>query len=572
MSEARSKQANFYVGIDLGTTNSVAAIGLIDVFTGYVRPDAVPVLTNTFPQLIVPSVVMYPPQGVPVVGCRAKDALKQIQPQGVNIIRSVKLQMGRARVSGLEDISPVQVSADILRKLKFGVEQRIRHQVIDVVVGVPACFDSDMCAATVSAAYEAGFQNVQLTVEPKAALLDFIYEQSPLAREARSLDLSEPRVAAIVDIGGGTTDVSIVQFYESEREINGRRVPMIHYSELGLSRFTRLAGDNFDRLVADYLAEQFRTQTGIRIDDLSEEDRRFANSRVLEYAESAKQRLTSEVDSLMAYAGLTLQQAMHQAAVEVPMPFLVGSHSAQVQISYSQFAERVATVLGHIAGHEVSLSDLDNPDIMKQVDYTEECSNMILPILDALNKARQKVGSIPKIDAVLVNGGMAKVHLVRQRLANFFGVDSVIEVPSPDLSVARGAVIQHYNTVHGLDEARYILPEAITLQYGDITAPNYDVIFEAGTEYPTKEPRLIDYFAIPRDRCPYFDLNLFRGYPTPTGQLAIHRIDFRQGRQPNRGERVVFEMGIDGNRRIGIKAWLLSEPNRVYPIEVKLHG
>jgi molecular chaperone DnaK (HSP70) len=508
---------------------------------------------------------MYRPKGHPVVGFAAKESLKQPQPPGGCIIRSVKLDMDKAWVPGFEEmIRPVSVSADILKKLKSGIEHTIKHTVIDIVIGVPACFTPDMCTATESAAREAGFQNVQLTVEPKLALLDFIYEQNRLAPEARVLDLSKPCVAAIVDIGGGTTDVSIVQFHESEREVAGKRVPVIYYTELGLSRFTRLAGDNFDALVADYLAEQFWRQTGIRIDAISPEaERRFARNRILELAEVAKQRLSREVEDLMTFSDLNLEQAMQQATIEVVMPFIVGPHSAQIQFTYPQFAEIVAPLMGH----GLTPSDLGNPEVMKQAD-SEECTSIILPILNALNKARKEVGSTPKISAVLVNGGMAKVHVIRQRLAEFFGVnvDSIIEVPSPDLSVARGAVLQHYNTAHDLDEARYVLPEAICLQH----ASGFDLLFEAGTKYPIKEPKRIDYFAIPRDRCPHFDFFLYRGYPNPVGQLAVHRVDFRQGRLPNRGERVVFEMTIDANRNIQVKAWLKDEPNRIYPIEIRL--
>ncbi len=569
MSVTRSKQSNYYVGIDLGTTNSVAAIGVIDGSTGYVRPEVVNALTGAYLQTIVPSVVQYRPKGtVPIVGFAAKEELATPQPPGVCIVRSVKLHMGKAEVPDLEKtISPVQVSADILKTLKFAVEKKTGTEVIDVVIGYPASFDPNMCAATVSAGREAGFRNVQLVVEPKAALLDFTYEQSSLVREARVLDLSEPRIAAIVDIGGGTTDVSIVQFYESERELNGRKVPMVHYSELGLSRFTKLAGDNFDKLVADYLVERFQKETGIKVNDLLEADRRWANRRILQYAETAKQLLTSEVNNLMAIDQVSLEEAIRKVTpIDMAMTFVAGSHSAQVQLSYSVFSDIVSPLLGY----GLSMSDLDNHEVMKLADYKEDCTNIILPILDALRKAKKYLGSTPKIDTVLVNGGMAKVHLVQQRLSDFFGVDEVIEVPSPDLSVARGAVIQHYNTVHGLDEARYILPEAVTLQYSGTSGPQYDVIFEAGTEYPTTQPRRIEHFAIPQDKCPHFDLNLYRGYPTPTGQLAVHRVHFNQGRLPNKGERVVFEIAIDNNRRINIKSWLQNEPHRVFPIEVKL--
>jgi molecular chaperone HscA len=269
-------QRRVAIGIDLGTTHSLVAA---------VRSGSVDVLADVDGQVLLPSAVRYSPQQAPVVG---QSALQHAALDPTNTIMSVKRLMGRgiadagqhaghyrlvadpqggmvriATTAG--DISPVQVSAEILRVLRERAEQHFGLGAADrlagAVITVPAYFDDAQRQATKDAAMLAGLDVLRLINEPTAAAL------------AYGLDAGAEGVYAIFDLGGGTFDMSILRLSRGVFEV------------VATGGDTTLGGDDFDQRLADYWLAEWHLQSS----DLSATEKR----RLSSLARSMKEQLTN---------------------------------------------------------------------------------------------------------------------------------------------------------------------------------------------------------------------------------------------------------------------------------------
>ncbi|MFU2075531.1 Fe-S protein assembly chaperone HscA [Gallibacterium anatis] len=240
---AAPHQTRLAVGIDLGTTNSLVAT---------VRSGKADILLDEKERALIPSVVYYGAEQ-PMVGYEAKANAGQ-DPH--NTIISVKRLIGRslsdvqsrypnlpyrfqASENGLPMIvtqqgvrSPIEVSADILRRLSSLAEKRLAGELVGCVITVPAYFDDAQRQGTKDAARLAGLNVLRLLNEPTAAAI------------AYGLDSGQEGVIAVYDLGGGTFDISILRLSRGVFEV------------LATGGDTALGGDDFDHLLADYLAQQ----------------------------------------------------------------------------------------------------------------------------------------------------------------------------------------------------------------------------------------------------------------------------------------------------------------------------
>jgi molecular chaperone HscA len=239
------------VGIDLGTTNSVVAIS---------RKSKPEVLRDEKGSGLVPSVVAYPPDRPPVVGLAARAMLLE-QPE--QVVSSIKRLMGRGPADvktlagtlpyeldtdaaggmvrlkvGARRLTPVEVSADILRALKARAEAKLGGSVARAVVTVPAYFDDSARAATKDAARLAGLEVLRLVNEPTAAAL------------AYGLDKDSEGVYAVYDLGGGTFDISILRLEKGVFQV------------LATGGDSALGGDDFDHALAEEFIRQRHAAIG----------------------------------------------------------------------------------------------------------------------------------------------------------------------------------------------------------------------------------------------------------------------------------------------------------------------
>ena len=369
------------IGIDLGTTNSVAA-----VMSGG-EPVVIPSAEG---ERLVPSVVAMNKNNERLVGRVARN---QAITNPQNTIFSVKRFMGRkaddpevertkkrvpygvaeaangdVRVQlGGKEYSPPEVSAMILAKIKADAESYLGEPITQAVITVPAYFNDAQRNATKDAGKIAGLEVLRIINEPTASSL------------AYGLDKKKNEVIAVYDLGGGTFDVSILDVGDGVFQVRST------------SGDTFLGGDDFDLRLMDYLIEQFKKDNGI---DLHND--RQALQRLKEAAEKAKIELSTTMQT------------------EINLPYLTADASGPKHLVMTLSRAKL----------EQLTADL--------VDRT------IAPVKQALSDAGLNASDIHEV--VLV-GGMTRMPAIQDRVRAFFGKDPHKGV-NPDEVVAVGAAIQ----------------------------------------------------------------------------------------------------------------------------------
>ncbi|MCI7213235.1 MAG: Hsp70 family protein, partial [Bacillales bacterium] len=247
------------VGIDLGTTNSVISYMQAD---GKVKVIPNPEGTNT-----TPSVVAFKSSGEEIVG----NAAKRQAITNPDTVSSAKRKMGTAdkfHISCInKDFTPQEISAKVLSYMKSYAEKNLGQPVKKAVITVPAYFNDAQRQATKDAGTIAGLEVVRIINEPTAACL------------AYGLDTNKSEKVMVFDLGGGTLDVSILDIGEGTFQV------------LSTNGDTRLGGDDWDHVVADWIQAQIKIETGADLTD------KMARQRFLDAAEKAKIELSSSLET-----------------------------------------------------------------------------------------------------------------------------------------------------------------------------------------------------------------------------------------------------------------------------------
>jgi len=367
------------VGIDLGTTNSCVAI---------MEGGQPKVISNPDGARTTPSVVAFTDKGEILVGAAAK---RQAITNPRNTIYSIKRFMGRRHsevaqeekmvpyevTGGAEELvrvkaqgkeyTPPEISAMILRYLKEAVESYLGEDVTKAVITVPAYFNDSQRQATKDAGTIAGLEVLRIINEPTAASL------------AYGLDKKSNEKIAVFDLGGGTFDISILEVGEGVFEV------------LSTNGDTHLGGDNYDQVLIDHIAEQFKKESGIDI-----RDDQMALQRLKEAAEKAK----CELSSLMQ--------------TDVNLPFITADASGPKHLQMSITRAKFEELTEHL---------------------TERTRG---PVMQALEDAKLSPGDI---DEVILVGGQTRMPAVQNIVKEIFGKEPHKGV-NPDEVVAVGAAIQ----------------------------------------------------------------------------------------------------------------------------------
>jgi molecular chaperone DnaK len=279
------------IGIDLGTTNSVVAV---------MEGGEPTVITNPEGSRLTPSIVAFTKAGERLVGQVAK---RQAVTNPENTIFSIKRFMGRkfdevseemkmvpyrvvresngdVRIATLgKEMSPPEISAMILQKLRQAAEEYLGQPVTKAVITVPAYFNDAQRQATKDAGQIAGLEVMRIVNEPTAAAL------------AYGLDRKKDETIAVYDFGGGTFDISILEVGEGVVEVKATNGD------------THLGGDNLDQRIIEWINEEFRKSDTI---DLSKD--RMALQRLKEAAEKAKMELSSVMETDISLPFITADQ------------------------------------------------------------------------------------------------------------------------------------------------------------------------------------------------------------------------------------------------------------------------
>ena len=404
---SRSDQPNYYIGIDLGTTNSVMGWGTLNPQTNHLETKVVEIdmmieRGGRGKRDLLPSCVYFQEEGPPIVGEYAKTMIGRVN----SVVKSIKSEMGRKQFDfDGNTYDPAVISSQILKHLAASAQSFFSFIPDDVVITVPASFDSDMREATIEAAKLAGFRTQEddgsprdiLLDEPRAALYDFVNRQNKREIPETLIDFHKPQTILVFDLGGGTLDVSLHNVSYQQEQYT------LDIEDLAISRYTQIGGDDFDQKLADRF---FDAYTDRLPDNLKDDEINMLKSTFREYAEQAKIDLSSEIENgkLMGYFA---PESVEVAIIQVPFENRVFEYD----LTLSEYEE----IVGALLASDITL------DAVNQLDTLTTCDNIVYPILDVIRKADQKIGRAPSIDAVLLNGGMTKFYIIQKRLETLFG-------------------------------------------------------------------------------------------------------------------------------------------------------
>ena len=369
------------IGIDLGTTNSCVAV---------MEGGEPVVIANAEGSRTTPSMVAFTESGERLVGQHAK---RQAVTNPENTLYAIKRLIGRKydtdavrkdiEISPFKIIkadngdawvevrgkkhSPPEISAMVLAKMKQTAEDYLGEEVTDAVITVPAYFNDSQRQATKDAGKISGLNVLRIINEPTAAAL------------AYGLDKKKEEKVAVFDLGGGTFDISILELGDGVFEVKSTNGD------------TFLGGEDFDQLIIDYIADEFKKEQGI---DLRKD--KMALQRLKEGAEKAKCELSSSMET------------------DINLPFITADASGPKHLNLRLTRAKLESI----------------------------CSGLLNKLVEPCKTALKDAGlSASEIDEVILVGGMTRMPAVQKRVQEIFG-----KVPSkgvnPDEVVAIGAAIQ----------------------------------------------------------------------------------------------------------------------------------
>ncbi len=421
------------IGIDLGTTNSCVAV---------LDGDTTKVIENAEGDRTTPSIIGYTDDNEVLVGQSAK---RQAVTNPTNTVFAVKRLIGRKFKDDVvqkdismvpytiveadngdawveakgEKMAPPQVSAQVLMKMKKTAEEFLGEEVTEAVVTVPAYFNDSQRQATKDAGKIAGLDVKRIINEPTAAAL------------AYGMDKAQgDKTIAVYDLGGGTFDISVIEIAEVDGEHQ--------FEVLSTNGDTFLGGEDFDLRLIEYLADEFKKESGI---DLHNDP--LALQRLKEAAEKAKIELSSS------------QQT------EVNLPYITADASGPKHLVVKLSRAKLESLVEDLV------------------------SRSLEPMKIALQDADL---SPSEIDDVILVGGQTRMPLVQSKVAEFFGKEARRDV-NPDEAVAMGAALQ--GAVLSGDVKDVLLLDVTPLTLGIETMGGVATpLIEKNTTIPTKKSQI----------------------------------------------------------------------------------
>ena len=484
------------IGIDLGTTNSCVAI---------MDGDKVKVIENAEGDRTTPSIIAYTEDGETLVGQSAK---RQAVTNPANTLFAIKRLIGRrfeddvvqkdikmvpykitkadngdawVEVKG-KKMAPPQVSAEVLKKMKKTAEEYLGEKVTEAVITVPAYFNDSQRQATKDAGKIAGLEVKRIINEPTAAALAYGLDKK-----------SGDRTVAVYDLGGGTFDLSIIEIADVDGEHQ--------FEVLATNGDTFLGGEDFDLKVIEYLADQFKKDSGI---DLRGDS--LAMQRLKEAAEKAKIELSSS------------QQT------DVNLPYITADASGPKHLNVKLTRAKLESLVEDLVQRSLE------------------------PCKVALKDAGM---SASEIDEVILVGGQTRMPLVQQKVKEFFGKEPRKDV-NPDEAVAMGAAIQAAVLSGDVKDVLLLDVTPLTLgieTMGGVATP----LIEKNTTIPTKKSQI---FSTAEDNQTAVTIHVVQGERKQASQnKSLGRFDLADIPPAPRGvPQIEVTFDIDANGILNVSA------------------
>ena len=433
------------IGIDLGTTNSCVAV---------MEGNEPVVIPNDEGRRTTPSIVAFLDNGERKIGDPAK---RQAITNPTKTIASIKRFMGTrfsevaeeagrmpykvikgdndtVRVEiGDRKYTPQEISAMVLQKMKKTAEDFLGQEVTEAVITVPAYFNDSARQATKEAGEIAGLTVKRIINEPTAAALSYGLDKQ-----------GKDSTIAVFDLGGGTFDISILDLGDGIFEVKSTNGD------------THLGGDDFDRVIIDYLAETFKKQENI---DLTKDP--MALQRLKEASEKAKIELSSSSET------------------EINLPYI--------------------TAVDGVPKHLVLK--------LSRAKFEQLADSLVKRTLKPCQEALKDAGlSKSDIDEIILVGGSTRIPKIQEEVEKFFGKKPNKSV-NPDEVVAVGAAIQ--GGVLSGDVQDVLLLDVTPLSFGIETMGGvYDVVIESNSTIPTKKSKV---YSTAADNQPSVEVHILQG-------------------------------------------------------------
>jgi molecular chaperone DnaK len=433
------------IGIDLGTTNSCVSV---------MEGNEPVVIANDEGNRTTPSIVAFLDNGERKVGAAAK---RQAITNPTRTVSSIKRYMGSRFTESKNEIShssykvvkgdndtvrveidgrmytPQEISAMVLQKMKKVAEDFLGQEVTEAVVTVPAYFNDSQRQATKEAGEIAGLTIKRIINEPTAAALAYGLDKK-----------NQDSTIVVYDLGGGTFDISVLELGDGVFEVKSTNGD------------THLGGDDFDRVIIDWLADEFKSQENI---DLRKDP--MALQRLKDAAEKAKMELSASNET------------------EINLPYITAVDGVPkhlvLKLSRSKFE---------------SLAD-----------------SLVQRTLEPCKKALKDAGkTAADIDEIILVGGSTRIPKIQEVVEKFFGKKPNKSV-NPDEVVAIGAAIQ--GGVLSGDVQGVLLLDVSPLSLGiEVMGNMYDVVIEANTTIPSKKSKT---YSTASDNQPSVEIHILQG-------------------------------------------------------------